>query len=114
MPWILAPALPFAFVTDQMVPVSMSTLQPSRSSASPQPLLIRIYWKEHMDAIKEEFETVRTMGPAATEEWIKGLRNRGKEAQNDAARWEKWGVGAGGFSQIRRTAPFLPGQVFVA
>jgi hypothetical protein len=64
--------------------------------------LTKIYWKEHVAAIKDEFEMVKKMGLAAAEEWIKGLEDRGKEARNDHARWEKWGA-AGGFPRMRTT-----------
>jgi len=55
-----------------------------------------------VDAIKDEFVVVKKMGQAAAEEWIKGLEERGKEARNDHARWDKWGAG-GGFSRMRET-----------
>jgi hypothetical protein len=42
------------------------------------------------------------MGLATTEEWTKGLDNRGKESRQDSARWEKWEA-SGGVTRMRMT-----------
>lgn len=66
----------------------------------PQTQVIKIYWSKDLEKIKGEFEKVKMLGPAAAEEWIKGLEIRGKQSLVDVARWEKWDL-AGGAQQTR-------------
>lgn len=67
----------------------------------------KLFYKKHVEDLKEEFTTVKAMGLATAEEWIKGLENRGKELRGDAGRWEKW-ESAGGISQMRKTQAESP------
>ncbi|KAF4340034.1 hypothetical protein FBEOM_6038 [Fusarium beomiforme] len=62
--------------------------------------VIKLFWSEHVVQIKAEFESVKTLGSAAAEEWIKGLEIRGKQTLADASRWEKW-AGSGGMAQLQ-------------
>ncbi|EDN91783.1 hypothetical protein SS1G_07644 [Sclerotinia sclerotiorum 1980 UF-70] len=57
--------------------------------------ITKYYFKKHVEDIKEEFESVKAMGSATIEEWLKGLEDRGKERRNDAARWERWEASGG-------------------
>jgi hypothetical protein len=66
----------------------------------PNTQVTKFYWSEHINQIKNEFEQVKVLGSAATEEWVKGLEIRGKQALADASRWEKWEL-AGGLNQVR-------------
>lgn len=66
----------------------------------PNTQVTKFFWSEHINQIKNEFEQVKVLGSAATEEWVKGLEIRGKQALADASRWEKWQL-AGGLNQVR-------------
>lgn len=66
----------------------------------PNTQVIKLFWSQHVEKIKAEFEHVKALGSAAAEEWIKGLEIRGKQALVDASRWEKW-AGSGGVAQLR-------------
>ncbi|KAK7426873.1 hypothetical protein QQZ08_006619 [Neonectria magnoliae] len=65
-----------------------------------QSQVTKVFWSRHLEQIKEEFETVKLLGSAAAEEWVKGLEIRGKQALVDASRWEKWDL-AGGVHRMR-------------
>ncbi|KAI0012887.1 hypothetical protein F4779DRAFT_505253 [Xylariaceae sp. FL0662B] len=98
VPSILIPALPFALITDKMHIASLDTLQ--RSQICPELQVSKVYLCEHVESLKQEFLSVKSMGAATTEEWLKGLEARGKERLNDAMRWEKW-ASAGGIVQMQ-------------
>ncbi|KAL1850788.1 hypothetical protein Plec18170_006622 [Paecilomyces lecythidis] len=57
--------------------------------------MTKYYYKPHIDRLKRKFEDVKSLGPAAVEEWIKGLESKGKEHLADSARWEQWEVNGG-------------------
>lgn len=57
--------------------------------------------------MKSRFEEVKSLGPAAAEEWVKGLEGNGKEKISDAARWEQWEF-AGGLRSLGTIAVFQP------
>ncbi|KAI0025595.1 hypothetical protein F4780DRAFT_768359 [Xylariomycetidae sp. FL0641] len=98
MPSILLPALPFVLVTEDMHLVLSTVLQ---SGQAPQISKVnKIFYAAHVVAIKEEFASVKSMGGATAEEWIKGLEARGKEHRSDAMRWEKWEL-SGGIVQMQ-------------
>ncbi|KAK0383320.1 hypothetical protein NLU13_9233 [Sarocladium strictum] len=94
VPSALHPALPAAFLTSDLHIISPATLQRS-SDLSTQEKPSRIYWPEHIEQVKTEFESVRSLGAPAAEEWLKGLDARGKKALVDASRWEKWELSGG-------------------
>ncbi|KAK7719594.1 hypothetical protein SLS64_001771 [Diaporthe eres] len=54
----------------------------------------------HVEALKQEFFSVKAMGAATVEEWLKGLEGRGHERRSDALRWENW-TASGGLSQMK-------------
>lgn len=95
---MLLPALPFAFLTQSMHLVLSTTL---RSNSPPAGLqLTKFFFKPHIDALKQKFEDVKALGPAAAEEWVKGLEQGGRDKLSDAARWEQWEANAG-FQTLR-------------
>lgn len=98
LPSPLMAALPFVFMTNEFHVVSISTLQTGQP-----PSVIKItkyYSKAHVDEIKKEFEDVKLLGTAATEEWLKGLEDRGKQHVEDSSRWERWEA-VGGLIKMR-------------
>lgn len=101
VPAALHPALPACFLTANMHIISPAILQRT-SDFSTHEKPSRIYWPEHIEQVKTEFESVRALGSAAAEEWLKGLDARGKKALVDASRWEKWEM-SGGPSRLRQT-----------
>ncbi|KAH8788480.1 hypothetical protein F5883DRAFT_5984 [Diaporthe sp. PMI_573] len=97
-PSTLAAALPFVFVTQELNVISPATIE--RAQTPPSTSLTKIFWSEHVEALKEEFSSVKAMGTATVEEWLKGLEGRGHERRSDALRWENWAA-SGGLSQMR-------------
>jgi hypothetical protein len=86
-------ALPFVFLTNELHILSPATLQSGQHPPSIQ--ITKQFFQTQVDEIKNEFESVKAMGTATAEEWVKGLDNRGKERKNDAARWERWEASGG-------------------
>jgi hypothetical protein len=85
------------------VDADMHVIHPRAIQAGAVPPHIQVtklFWSEHVEQIKLEFENVKALGSAAAEEWIKGLEIRGKQALADASRWEKW-AGSGGMAQFQ-------------
>lgn len=97
-PSTLAAALPFVFVTQELNVISPATME--RSQTPPNTSLTKIFWSQHVEALKQEFLSVKAMGSATVEEWLKGLEGRGHESRSDALRWENWAA-SGGLSQMR-------------
>ena len=86
-------ALPLIFLTNELHVIPTTTLQASQHPANIQ--ITKYFSKQQVDDISKEFEGVKILGTAATEEWLKGLDGLGKERKNDAARWERWQAGGG-------------------
>lgn len=97
-PSTLAAALPFVFVTQELNAISPATME--RSQTPPNTSLTKIFWSQHVEALKQEFVSVKAMGSATVEEWLKGLEGRGHERRSDALRWENWAA-SGGLSQMK-------------
>lgn len=93
VPSLVMPALPFIFLTNELHFIPATALQQGQPPLTIQ--LTKYYFKKHVEAIKDEFESVKVMGSATIEEWLKGLEDRGKERRNDAARWERWEASGG-------------------
>ncbi len=53
------------------------------------------FLSSHVANIHEEFISVRAMGEATAEEWLKGLEGRGKEHRAESLRWEKFEMSGG-------------------
>lgn len=94
----LTAALPFIFVTEDMHAISPAVMERDQPPAVGP--LKKLYWSTHFEELKHEFFSVKAMGPATAEEWLKGLEGRGSERRNDASRWEKWATGSGSLSQM--------------
>ncbi|OTB01500.1 hypothetical protein M426DRAFT_14385 [Hypoxylon sp. CI-4A] len=100
VPSILMPALPFVLTTKEMNVISPHFLQ--NGLLEPPPQVTKRYLTEHIDMLKEEFLTAKSLGGATVEEWLKGLEARGKELLGDAMRWEKW-ASIGGVVQMKNS-----------
>ncbi|KAI1373601.1 hypothetical protein F4677DRAFT_211621 [Hypoxylon crocopeplum] len=111
VPSLLMSALPFALITSEMHTISPDALQ--RGLVQPDLQVTKIYLSEHVEKLKEEFLSVKSMGGATAEEWLKGLETRGKELLNDTMRWEKW-ASTGGVAQMQAqlSPPNAPGVTF--
>ncbi len=97
IPSTLMAALPFIFLTNELHALSPATLQNGQHPSSIQ--ITKLFSKSQVNEIKEEFESVKAMGSATTEEWLKGLDGRGRERISDAARWERRSA-AGGVAKM--------------
>ncbi|KAF5583782.1 hypothetical protein FPCIR_8887 [Fusarium pseudocircinatum] len=97
-PSVLLPALPPVLVDADMHVIHPRAIQ--AGTVPPHIQVTKLFWSEHVEQIKLEFENVKALGSAAAEEWIKGLEIRGKQALADASRWEKW-ASAGGMAQFQ-------------
>ncbi|ESZ95713.1 hypothetical protein SBOR_3933 [Sclerotinia borealis F-4128] len=93
VPSLLMPVLPFIFLSNELHVIPATALQHGQPPSTTQ--ITKYYFKKHVEAIKDEFESVKAMGSATIEEWLKGLEDRGKERRNDAARWERWEASGG-------------------
>ncbi|KAI1214033.1 uncharacterized protein F4807DRAFT_406424 [Annulohypoxylon truncatum] len=98
IPSLLMSALPFVLVTNEMHMISPDTLR--KGLAQPDLQVTKIYLPEQVERLKQEFLSVKSMGGATAEEWLKGLETRGKELFSDLMRWEKW-MTTGGVTQMR-------------
>ena len=81
--------LPYAFLTPDLNFVP----EPQRQAPGGIPSHLRVakvYYLKDLEAIDVEFESAKSFGDGAAEEWRKGLFLKGKESMADAARWEKW------------------------
>ncbi|KAF2237984.1 hypothetical protein EV356DRAFT_332412 [Viridothelium virens] len=85
----LLPALPFAFVTQDLHVVPSIALQDS-GGLPPTVRVTKFYYKPHVEEIERQLRDTQALGPAAAEEWGKGLAATGKERLLDAARWERF------------------------
>ncbi|KAI1807692.1 hypothetical protein F4811DRAFT_573996 [Daldinia bambusicola] len=97
-PSLLTSALPFTFMTNEKRIISPDALQ--KGVAQPGMQVTKIYLSEHVEKLKQEFLSAKSMGGATAEEWLKGLEIRGKELLNDSMRWEKW-TSSGGVAQMQ-------------
>ena len=52
----------------------------------------KYYYKHHVDEIAKELNEALALGPAAAEEWSKGLGPRGEGSLRVAEAWERWEV----------------------
>lgn len=105
----LIAALPFIFITAEFHIASAAVLQQGPPPANIQ--ISKCFLTEHVDAIKAEFVQVKSMGPGTTEEWLKGLEERGRSRKNDAAKWERWELN-GGVERMQRTIPLEASESF--
>ncbi|KAI1336408.1 hypothetical protein F5Y15DRAFT_206134 [Xylariaceae sp. FL0016] len=93
MPSVLIPALSFVFVTDDMHLIPPTSLQ--NGQIPPDFRVTKLFSSSDVDKIQNEFLSVKSMGKATMEEWLKGLEDRGKKKRSDSLRWEKWELSSG-------------------
>ncbi|KAK8019624.1 hypothetical protein PG990_004762 [Apiospora arundinis] len=105
IPSLIIPALPSVLLTEDKAILSPGALQNGQGHNDVK--LTKLFYTRHVEELKEEFATVKAMGLATAEEWLKGLEDRGKELRGDSSRWEKWEF-AGGVSQMRKTQVEYP------
>lgn len=95
----LMAALPFVFLTNELHVLSASSLQNGQPPPTIQ--IAKRFSNSQIENIKQEFDNVKSLGPATAEEWLKGLDERGKESKSDSARWERW-ESVGGVANMRK------------
>lgn len=96
---MLLQALPFVVVTEDLhVVPSISAQDFAGPSSASQ--VAKLFYKPHIEEIERQLADTRALGPAAAEEWSKGLAATGKEKLLDAARWERFEA-RGGLDSIR-------------
>ncbi|KAM0253938.1 hypothetical protein ACHAQJ_007061 [Trichoderma viride] len=108
VPSVIIPGLPMIFLTPDLNVVYPQTVRSTQVPTSAQ--LTKVYWPTQVEGLQAELEAVKRFGPAATEEWIKGLEVRGVEAIHGASRWERWYLSGGVHQMLRRSssAPPIP------
>ncbi|CAG8976340.1 hypothetical protein HYALB_00005747 [Hymenoscyphus albidus] len=94
-------ALPFIFLTNELHIIPPTTLQSGQQPSSIQ--ISKRFPNFQIEEIKREFQEAKVLGAATTEEWLKGLEERGREMRTDAARWERWEF-SGGVANMRPVA----------
>ncbi|CCC14126.1 unnamed protein product [Sordaria macrospora k-hell] len=99
VPSAVLQAIPFAYVTPDL------RVQPSNT---PDTEKQKLFSPSDVEEVTKEFHDVQALGPGVLDEWMKGLNNRGKNAQNEASKWEKWYV-SGGVARMR--TEYYPGYV---
>lgn len=92
-PSVLLPGLPFVFITDEIHVLSPDALQGIQVPSGVQ--LTKIFLSAHVDQLVDEFNSVKSLGGATVEEWLKGLEDRGKQRRSEPSRWEKWAAADG-------------------
>ncbi|TLS22720.1 uncharacterized protein PpBr36_05943 [Pyricularia pennisetigena] len=97
-PSALMVAIPFVLLTDRLDAYSFSMAE--RGQLPKEAQYTKLFWKECVDRLKEEFFEVKALGMATTEEWLKGLERRGVELQQDSSRWENYAI-SGGIDRLR-------------
>lgn len=87
------PGLSFALFTQSMhfVPQALVRDGPVPTGVELQ----KYYFKPDINVLQQQADEARSLGAAAGEEWYKGLSTQGQQAQNDAARFERWDLNRG-------------------
>ncbi|KAK1778843.1 hypothetical protein QBC45DRAFT_150619 [Copromyces sp. CBS 386.78] len=99
VPSAVLQAIPFAYVTPDL------RVQPSNT---PDTEKQKLFSPSDVEEVTKEYHEVQALGPGALDEWMKGLKNRGKNAQNEASKWEKWYM-SGGVTRMR--TELYPGYI---
>ncbi|KAI9846517.1 MAG: hypothetical protein M1837_003938 [Sclerophora amabilis] len=106
VPSALLVALPFVFLSPLTHVVTPFALQ--NSTHPPQFQMTKHFLKTDIGDLKDQFDEVKLLGPAAAEGWFKGLAEMGKERLQESARWERW-VSSGGLTNaLARCQNFRP------
>ena len=89
----LLPALQFVFVDSDTCVIPLSVIE--RGLLPPASTPTKLFWTSDVEALREEFSSVRELGAPAAEEWQKGLSTRGANQRTDIAKWEKYAENGG-------------------
>lgn len=84
----LRAALPYAFITNDRNFVPAYLLQSAHVPATVE--ITKYYYKPQVQEISSELDEALALGPAAAEEWSKGLDARGLERMKLAENWARW------------------------
>lgn len=84
----LRAALPYAFITNDRNYVPAYMLQAANVPAGVE--IAKYYYKPQVEEISSEMYEALALGPAAAEEWSKGLEARGHERMKLAENWGRW------------------------
>ncbi|KEY71622.1 hypothetical protein S7711_08090 [Stachybotrys chartarum IBT 7711] len=61
----------------------------------------KVFCLQNIANLKVEFKAVKELGTAATDDWLEGLKSRGRDGLADASRWERWHL-SGGARRMRK------------
>ena len=90
---VLLQGLPFALFTPSLNYVTSVTLR--QTQPPPRLQLTKYYFRPQIEELDQKQTEFRAFGPAAIQEWYKGLEARGQSYMKDAARFEQqWQPGA--------------------
>lgn len=84
----LRPALPYVFLTNDRNYIPAYMLQAVTTPAGVE--IAKYFYKPHVDEMTQELTNALALGPAAAEEWSKGLGMRGQDRMKLAENWERW------------------------
>lgn len=108
VPSTLLSALPLILFTNELHVVASTSVHPGQHPPSSMQVT-KYYLKSDVEAIKKENVSIKELGHAAAEEWVKGLGDKGKAKRLDIARWERWEA-SGGLQRILKDEPdIIPG-----
>ena len=94
----LLPALQFVFATTNNVIVPLHVIESGK--LPPTETLSKLFWAPDVESLRDEFLSVKELGPAAADEWQKGLSTRGSKQRAEVAKWQKYDE-SGGVSNMR-------------
>jgi hypothetical protein len=86
-------------MTNELQVIPASLLRTTQHTPALQ--ISKYFLKSQIVDIRKKYDSVKSLGDAAAEEWIKGLEDLGKERRHDAARWERWEE-TGGLVKMQR------------
>ncbi|KAF9735927.1 hypothetical protein PMIN07_001808 [Paraphaeosphaeria minitans] len=84
----LRAALPYAVITNDRNYVPAHMLQAASVPAAVE--VAKYYYKPQVEEISSELNEALALGPAAAEEWSRGLDARGYERMRLAENWSRW------------------------
>ncbi|EPE03240.1 f-box domain containing protein [Ophiostoma piceae UAMH 11346] len=94
----LLPALQFVFATSNSTIIPLHVIESGK--LPPTESLSKLFWSPDVESLREEFLSVKELGPAAADEWQKGLSTRGSKQRAEVAKWQKYDE-SGGVSNMR-------------
>lgn len=82
--------MPYVFLTNDRSYVPAYMLQTVTIPADVE--IAKYFYRPHVEEIGNELNRALALGPAAAEEWSKGLGIRGQDRMKLAENWERWEV----------------------